>query len=92
VTYGDNQIQPYRHCRAAPPDYPLPSSEEVTTEHLTRHRDRCGLGPAIVLVCGCGECEVLLCVRCQTALVAFSRSGSLCEHGRLLVQGGVLRW
>jgi hypothetical protein len=69
----------------------LPSSWEVMTEHLVRHRERCGVGPAVILVCECGVAEVFVCSRCQTALMAFTQGGPLCNHGRLLVEGGLRR-
>jgi hypothetical protein len=57
------------------------------SEHLTRHRARCGVGPVIVLRCECGEVEILLCVRCGRALLTVTRGSRLCEHGRLLLEG-----
>jgi hypothetical protein len=66
---------------------PVPVSWEVMTEHLVQHRDRCSVGPAVVLRCECGVVEVLVCSRCATALLVFTRGGPLCEHGLVLVEG-----
>jgi hypothetical protein len=65
----------------------VPSSWETMSEHLGRHRDRCGVGPVLVLRCECGEAEVLLCARCHRALLTVTRDTRLCEHGRLLLEG-----
>jgi hypothetical protein len=72
-----------------PPMEYMPCSWELMAEHLIRHRERCGVGPALVLRCECGTVEVLVCSRCHSALMAVTRGSPLCEHGQLLVEGGL---
>jgi hypothetical protein len=69
---------------------PLGASWEVVFEHLARHRERCGVAPALVLRCECGGVDVLICTRCATPLLVINRSRPMCEHGLLLVEGGAL--
>jgi hypothetical protein len=76
------------HKRSAVPPNLLPASWEVVVEHLTRHRDRCGLGPGLPMSCECGAVQVLVCSKCYSALLLTPKEGLLCVHGQLLIGGG----